>query len=268
MASPGRPFLLHIFRILLCLVVLDKCQDKRKCSVRANPSEFGENPCPGTSKYLEVAYKCRPNEFRRRIECEGDSLTIQCPKPQRIAIYSAMFGRDSTGNDKCPSPGITTECQMPCSLSEVMRQCHGKRRCSVQAAYSQFNLGIARFNNACPPNIPKFLSVVYACVPKRILREMRRHEETGSPNSFCSNEPETLTAGPREESPLEDELPTNRHRTTPFPPWAILPPYEEDFATRDNGDINYPPSTWDYGGPHVENHDEPAPGTKNPCKTV
>ena len=47
---------------LLFQVLLDKCQDKRKCSVRANPSVFGDDPCPGTSKYLEVAYKCRPSK--------------------------------------------------------------------------------------------------------------------------------------------------------------------------------------------------------------
>ena len=32
------------------------------CKVEASAEEFGQDPCPGTSKYLEVAYKCRPSK--------------------------------------------------------------------------------------------------------------------------------------------------------------------------------------------------------------
>ena len=40
------------------LVVEEKCNNKPSCELYANNSVFDEDPCPGTYKYLRVAYKC------------------------------------------------------------------------------------------------------------------------------------------------------------------------------------------------------------------
>ncbi|CAE1314763.1 unnamed protein product [Acanthosepion pharaonis] len=44
-------------------VLLRICQDKRRCQLEASIETFTKNadPCPNKSKYLEVAYQCRPN---------------------------------------------------------------------------------------------------------------------------------------------------------------------------------------------------------------
>lgn len=40
--------------------VLSECQDRRSCHIPVFSPVFGQDPCPLTSKYLLVSYKCRP----------------------------------------------------------------------------------------------------------------------------------------------------------------------------------------------------------------
>uniref|UniRef100_A0A3P8UJA7 Si:ch73-335m24.2 n=1 Tax=Cynoglossus semilaevis TaxID=244447 RepID=A0A3P8UJA7_CYNSE len=48
-------------QILLSLQkVLSECQDRRSCHIPVFNPVFGPDPCPMTSKYLLVSYKCRP----------------------------------------------------------------------------------------------------------------------------------------------------------------------------------------------------------------
>ncbi|XP_064628397.1 protein eva-1 homolog C-like isoform X2 [Lineus longissimus] len=151
-------------------VVLKACQEKRHCSVEATSDTFGQDPCAGTTKYLEVAYKCRPNEFKSQLACEGQEMVLYCPKKKtRIAIYSAMFGRTAEGTDECPSYSgdEDQECQSTYTLDEVMKRCHGRRQCMVEA-----NEHI--FGDPCPPRMKKYLHVIFTCVQKRILKELKR----------------------------------------------------------------------------------------------
>ncbi|KAK3801719.1 hypothetical protein RRG08_033903 [Elysia crispata] len=41
-------------------VMIDLCEDMPRCSVLASPETFTQDPCAGTTKYLEAHYKCRP----------------------------------------------------------------------------------------------------------------------------------------------------------------------------------------------------------------
>uniref|UniRef100_A0A8C4DVP4 SUEL-type lectin domain-containing protein n=1 Tax=Dicentrarchus labrax TaxID=13489 RepID=A0A8C4DVP4_DICLA len=40
--------------------VLSECQDQRSCHIPVFSPVFGQDPCPLTTKYLLVSYKCRP----------------------------------------------------------------------------------------------------------------------------------------------------------------------------------------------------------------
>ncbi|XP_048357990.1 protein eva-1 homolog C-like isoform X4 [Sphaerodactylus townsendi] len=82
--------------------ILEECQDKRSCQFLVNNRLFGVDPCPGTSKYLLVWYKCRPNEYKSKVACEDDKLRLSCKRSLVIAIYSAIFGRNHGGNLECP----------------------------------------------------------------------------------------------------------------------------------------------------------------------
>ncbi|XP_078264887.1 protein eva-1 homolog C isoform X3 [Rhinoraja longicauda] len=93
--------------------ILDECQDQQSCQLLVNRKVFGLDPCPGTSKYLLVSYKCKPKEYKHKLACEGKELKIRCKNSALINIYSAMYGRMSNGNKACPSnltlPGIVSK---------------------------------------------------------------------------------------------------------------------------------------------------------------
>lgn len=54
---------------LVCAVqkLLSECQSYRDCQLPVNHLLFGKDPCPGTTKYLHVDYKCKPSEFSNSV---------------------------------------------------------------------------------------------------------------------------------------------------------------------------------------------------------
>ncbi|XP_030054652.1 protein eva-1 homolog C [Microcaecilia unicolor] len=155
--------------------ILDECQDRRSCQLLVNSRLFGADPCPGTSKYLIVWYKCRPNEYKSKVACEDDKLRLNCKRSMVIAIYSATFGRSQGGSLECPYEHFgmpTIECQSASALQLMTRRCHGKRSCSVYASTYEFG-------DPCYPGVPKHLNVIYTCVPKKLL-----HESQSKPTNY------------------------------------------------------------------------------------
>ncbi|MEQ2270545.1 hypothetical protein XENORESO_000439, partial [Xenotaenia resolanae] len=82
--------------------MLDECQDRRSCQVLVNSRVFGTDQCPGSSKYLIVWYKCRPNEYKSKVVCEEEQMRLNCKEGMQISVYSAMFGRTQRGTLECP----------------------------------------------------------------------------------------------------------------------------------------------------------------------
>ncbi|XP_060605574.1 uncharacterized protein LOC132758078 isoform X2 [Ruditapes philippinarum] len=162
-----------INRFILSLVILEACQNKQQCHLVASTKTFQQDPCPGTRKYLKVAYKCKPSEFSSETVCEGDQLELRCSRSTRIAISSGLFGRTLQGDTKCPellrnTSALKSSCQSKVVIDELLRQCHGRKRCTLEAEEYIFG-------NPCPPGVNKYLNIVYTCVPKRVLISVRRH---------------------------------------------------------------------------------------------
>ncbi|KAG7461105.1 hypothetical protein MATL_G00206440 [Megalops atlanticus] len=139
--------------------MLDECQDRRSCQVLVNSRLFGTDPCPGRSKYLIVWYKCRPNEYKSKVACEGDRMRLSCKRGMLIAVYSATFGRSQQGSLECPpyhrrAPAV--ECQSMGALQVLTSRCQGKRSCSVHASTREFG-------DPCYSGTRKYLSVIYTC---------------------------------------------------------------------------------------------------------
>ncbi|XP_015594599.1 uncharacterized protein LOC107267421 isoform X3 [Cephus cinctus] len=150
----------------LLQTVVEVCQKKRQCKFNTSPKTFQGDPCPGQPKYIEVAYKCRPYEFRSKIACENDVINLKCYPGRRVAIYSASFGRTEYESVQCPQPhGVMEEtCTVSYATETVMNMCHGKRHCSVAA-------NSTTFGDPCKPDSRMYLKVVYTCVPSEVLRE-------------------------------------------------------------------------------------------------
>ncbi|PSN55238.1 hypothetical protein C0J52_19875, partial [Blattella germanica] len=141
----------------LLQTVVEACQKKRQCKFQTSPKTFGGDPCPGVRKYVEVAYKCRPYEFRSKVACENDVVPLKCNPNARIAVYSASYGRTEFKDTKVYVTDYTVEaCLVSYATETVMQFCHGKRRCSLTA-------DAATFGNPCKPESRMYLKVVYTC---------------------------------------------------------------------------------------------------------
>nr|QCP68958.1 serosal cuticle-related protein 6 [Nilaparvata lugens] len=142
--------------------VVEACQKKRNCRLQPAPN----TTCPGTHHYVELAYKCRPFEFRSKIVCENEVLQLQCSPNLRLAVYAATYGRTQYESILCPQPqGVKEEsCSSSYSTDIVMKFCHGKRRCTLSA-------DSATFGTPCQKESRTYLKVSYACVPRKILKD-------------------------------------------------------------------------------------------------
>ena len=103
----------------LLQTVVEACMKKRHCKFTTTPGTSKDTAvvvppsptCPGQPpKFVEVAYKCRPLEFRSKIICENETIQLKCKRNARIAIYSATFGRVQFQSAQClQPPGVDDE---------------------------------------------------------------------------------------------------------------------------------------------------------------
>ncbi|KAK5864592.1 hypothetical protein PBY51_015823 [Eleginops maclovinus] len=150
--------------------VLSECQDRRSCHIPVLSPVFGQDPCPLTSKYLLVSYKCKPEHHRSRLVCENERLRLMCKNETVLAIYSASFGHLLHGSPHCPQePGSHTdmECLSSTALRKVSRRCHSRANCSLVA-------DTQTFGDPCFPGTRKHLRVSFTCVPRYLLEDVGR----------------------------------------------------------------------------------------------
>uniref|UniRef100_A0A672HB18 SUEL-type lectin domain-containing protein n=1 Tax=Salarias fasciatus TaxID=181472 RepID=A0A672HB18_SALFA len=124
--------------------VSEQCNGKRRCSIRAVNSVFGD-PCRGTYKYLEVDYVCQAGG-KNSVTCEGSTAQLKCGKV--ISIIKANYGR--LDGRKC----FQTSTPRPLTPFSVHR-CDGKQTCSIRASNSVFG-------DPCRGTY-KYLEVDYIC---------------------------------------------------------------------------------------------------------
>ncbi|XP_062414111.1 protein eva-1 homolog C isoform X2 [Pungitius pungitius] len=177
-SDPGPPLAAHnhscsSFTALQKL--LSECQSHRDCQLPVNHLLFGRDPCPGTTKYLHVDYKCKPTEHKRHVVCEGETMTLRCKPPKVLNIYAAVYGRNLGQTSTCPSHLTRPppfECLNHEAVQVVSASCYGKQKCAVAVSNQTFR-------DPCFPGTRKYLSVVYSCVPQSLLRE-------ADPDAFAS----------------------------------------------------------------------------------
>ncbi|KAE8583882.1 hypothetical protein XENTR_v10020722 [Xenopus tropicalis] len=145
----------------------DECQDRRSCHFLVNSRIFGSDPCPGTHKYLLVSYKCKPDHYKVRRVCENEQLNLTCKNNSLLSIYSTHYGRTQKRNIECEFENRTIpdyECSAHTALRKVSRRCHRRPNCTISA-------DTRTFGDPCFPGVPKYLTVSYTCVPRRLLEE-------------------------------------------------------------------------------------------------
>ncbi|XP_028323016.1 protein eva-1 homolog C isoform X2 [Gouania willdenowi] len=157
----------HSCSAFTALQLLSECQSHRQCQLPVNHLLFGEGPCPGTAKYLHVHYKCKPTEHKRHVVCEGETLVLRCKPPRVLNIHAAVYGPSPEQHDTCP-PHVSRPPSFVCVNHEavqlVTQACYSRHKCEVAVTNQTFR-------DPCFPGTRKYLSVVYSCVPRTLLRE-------------------------------------------------------------------------------------------------
>ncbi|XP_076818434.1 uncharacterized protein LOC143464516 [Clavelina lepadiformis] len=138
----------------------NECHDRRVCQLLVHVKEFGLDPCPDTTKYLKVGYKCRiqPNELQRRGSCRHHNappLRIRCPyhAPHNtvIAVYNVSIEQKAKcGERKNRGCHLSHHSVM----DEIIARCHRQQKCAIPMT-----------RKLCG----NYLQMEYSCLPKSIL---------------------------------------------------------------------------------------------------
>ncbi|KAI6178569.1 hypothetical protein M3Y98_00515000 [Aphelenchoides besseyi] len=146
--------------------IVELCRNKRKCRIHVRPSTFERDPCPDTSKYLQIAYKCRPISFEDQNFCENSLMKLECRPGKLLSIYSAHYGRTvAAQNTHCSfrDPVIQESC-IADALPALLYKCNAQSNCSVPVD-DRF------FGNPCPASVSKYLSIIYMCVNEEVFSD-------------------------------------------------------------------------------------------------
>ncbi|KAK6105247.1 Galactose binding lectin domain family protein [Brugia pahangi] len=147
--------------------IMEQCRNKRKCKIMIKPSFFGIDPCPNTSKYLQISYKCKPVSFDEEIFCEGSTMQLSCKQNKRLVIYSAQYGRkveERTMHHCSPNTPISQDCVIDV-LSQLFYDCHAQTECTVTVNDEHLN------KVGCALGIQKYLKLIFMCMNDEIFTE-------------------------------------------------------------------------------------------------
>ncbi|KAM3721796.1 Protein eva-1 [Dirofilaria immitis] len=146
--------------------ILEQCRNKRKCKIVVTPSFFGTDPCPDTSKYLQISYKCKPVSFNDESFCEGSTMHLSCKQNKRLVIYSAYYGRkvEEKMTHCTPNTPITRNCVVDV-LGQILYYCHARTECMVLVNDEHFG------ETGCESGVHKYLSLIFMCMSDAIFNE-------------------------------------------------------------------------------------------------
>ncbi|KAK3727528.1 hypothetical protein QZH41_006576 [Actinostola sp. cb2023] len=132
---------------------------KNNCSLNASLSTF-RDPCPGYSKYLQVAYTCTPEH---NLTTCGKNINITCPPyteagnfPTVVEVRSVFYGRITTS--VCPSGATGTNCSpLDTSRKSIMKICQGRNQCAID--------DLTKYLQDPCVNNTKYFNMTYTCQP-------------------------------------------------------------------------------------------------------
>ncbi|XP_068122197.1 protein eva-1 homolog C isoform X2 [Hyperolius riggenbachi] len=96
--------------------------------------------------------------------CDGEHLTLQCPRHSTISVQSAFYGHPLHGSPKCASlppetmPSPHHRCLAQTALQKVLDECQNLRSCQLPVNSRVFG------SDPCP-GATKYLLVSYKCKP-------------------------------------------------------------------------------------------------------
>ncbi|CAD6184720.1 unnamed protein product [Caenorhabditis auriculariae] len=143
--------------------ISELCDKRRKCTVVVDSHTFDDDPCPSTSKYLQMSYACMPVSFDDESFCAGSEMRLVCREGRRLAVYSSVAENSPKRHPaQCPPRNNSDPECVDDVLPQVLRECHAREACSLRVS-SEF-LGSQSCHNG-------HLHIVYMCVNEEIFSE-------------------------------------------------------------------------------------------------
>ncbi|XP_077464293.1 L-rhamnose-binding lectin CSL1 [Stigmatopora argus] len=177
-------------------IVANKCNGQNRCDIMASNAVFGD-PCPGTYKYLEVAYSCGVfqvdvclilgnmpycigicsaivlvatalflaavvDSVEQMTTCDTDNLNVHrlhC-EDGVISVDQALYGRSSSlvcAEGRPPRQVVNTQCARRGTVDALRTKCNGKKTCAV-------NTNTFRNPDPCVGTF-KYLQTNFTCFP-------------------------------------------------------------------------------------------------------
>lgn len=132
--------------------LLSECQSHRDCQLPVHHLLFGKDPCPGTSKYLHVDYKCKPSEFSSSPLIRPVLVTpfpnpnpslSHCHHPLHLFILFVFFSSPHSAEHKR---------HVVCEGGEMILRCKPPRVLNIYAAVYGRSLGQT---DTCPSHLTR-----------------------------------------------------------------------------------------------------------------
>uniref|UniRef100_A0A8R1DGN0 SUEL-type lectin domain-containing protein n=1 Tax=Caenorhabditis japonica TaxID=281687 RepID=A0A8R1DGN0_CAEJA len=94
--------------------ISELCDKRRKCTLVVDANTFEDDPCPTTSKYLQMTYGCIPVSFEEQTFCtqkksEPADVRLECREGRRLAIYSAQVKTTAKCSDGLEEQDVNEE---------------------------------------------------------------------------------------------------------------------------------------------------------------
>ncbi|CAB3407474.1 unnamed protein product [Caenorhabditis bovis] len=202
--------------------ISEMCDKRRKCTVVVDSHTFEDDPCPSTSKYLQMSYACMPVSFDDETFCSSSEVRLECREGRRLAIYAAQMRTSA----QCSTP-TGLECSTD-ALPTVLRECHAKESCTI-----------SNVETDCKD---AHLHLVYMCVNEEIFSEEAIKGELTSLEGYLKNAKAAKAPLEKEEDRWErivDESPPS-----PAPSIHMIN-NDASYVTHDEYRMDPPPSVPD-----------------------
>jgi len=172
-----------------------ECNEKRYCELLVHPNVFGGDPCPNSTEYLTITYKCRliMDEMKTRSTCSGTNLRLRCPQraqnkktPYIITIYDVTNLQNAECDAKTLPPTMSyCEEAHEVLMKLISEKCQRRTRCSILLP-----------GDLCYSSV----RVSYACLPENFLTKNQPdqvykiiRESTTSPSTTSSSTTSSAT---------------------------------------------------------------------------
>ncbi|XP_036284948.1 protein eva-1 homolog C isoform X3 [Pipistrellus kuhlii] len=98
--------------------------------------------------------------------CDGDQLSLQCPRHSSISIQAAFYGQDgrACGGQRPAPGGDGPACEAPTTFQKVLDECQSQRACRLLVNSRVFGPDLC-------PGSSKYLLVSFKCQPNELKNQ-------------------------------------------------------------------------------------------------